>query len=798
MLTKHVNGLKKLNVFMLRLLVLGNKNSKMLDKKKCCTVKSTIQGGKVLHRRRICKWSGYRIVQSKHKRCNWVTGGNKNESFRKYKCCVFKNTCHDKKGCTTVKKNCHFVKVIKTKIVKRCKWKKIGRYGKVNRCCSYRRTCQRGKKCREKLIGCLNACAVITYRPMRRCRVVKVGKSGKQKKCCTWVRRCQRGKCQKKRYKCGGVGPIIYTLRKRECEWNKISRKCRRRKCTTRVETCVNGHCKVHSRSSNYRGKSVCAHPYKKCSWVTVGKTGRRRKCCNKVKKCVGRKCSHKNKFCWWTSQLITRNYEVKCKVQKYGKWKRKQCCNIVRHCCGQKCHYKKTKCTWKGPVIIKRTIKRCSKSKYRGGTRRRCCYSRQHCHNRKCETSKPSCKWVGKATWVSIETSYKWKYRNTEVKQRLYCRWKKTCVGTKKNCRHSRKTCSWKGYKITSKKYHGCSWKPFTKYGRRIKCCSHIKTCHKQHCTKHSKKCKWKGKIFSLRPFNKCRWVKVGGFKQRRRCCSWERHCINRKCFNNNKGCRWTSAVVHKGCVWRDIKVCVAGKKKLPKLTNLCRSSGDPHYSTFRAQRYNMYTPGDWILTKSDSFEVHTRTKTWRRASVNTEFVVKVNKENDRVLCLTENKIYVNGKIVRVAKGNKYTLPLGGFIQKLSTYEIKVQGEDGSFVKARFQHQGTRKRWPRPQFISMWVHSENPSETTGMCSSKSDVKRARGLFTVAYTPELPYNGPTTCAADKMVAARAKCIEGKVAKRHLDICAEDICVSGFSTHLAVKETKDMENDKPKE
>jgi hypothetical protein len=57
-------------------------------------------------------------------------------------------------------------------------------------------------------------------------------------------------------------------------------------------------------------------------------------------------------------------------------------------------------------------------------------------------------------------------------------------------------------------------------------------------------------------------------------------------------------------------------------------------------------------------------------------------------------------------------------------------------------------------------------------------------------SPQIPYKR-FTCSDSKMTEAKEKWKKGGVQERHLDICGEDVCISGFSVHLAVKETENV-------
>jgi len=106
----------------------------------------------------------------------------------------------------------------------------------------------------------------------------------------------------------------------------------------------------------------------------------------------------------------------------------------------------------------------------------------------------------------------------------------------------------------------------------------------------------------------------------------------IQKKC------CIYQYKCTRSGAKRRKNKRCVLIKKDKcsnenleKKHTFICSSVGDPHYQTFSKINFNYYKPGDWILAKSKSFTVSTRTRKWGAAAVNVRIVAVVNKEGEK-----------------------------------------------------------------------------------------------------------------------------------------------------------------------
>jgi len=211
----------------------------------------------------------------------------------------------------------------------------------------------------------------------------------------------------------------------------------------------------------------------------------------------------------------------------------------------------------------------------------------------------------------------------------------------------------------------------------------------------------------------------------------------------------------------------------------HFCRSSGDPHFGTFAGKTFDLYKVGDFQLVNSKSFRVDARHKKWNKAAVNERFAVLMNRKTDRVEVVTEEKVYVNGKAVRLNVGQTYTVAAGGNIHRYQANRIKVTAKNGAYVDAVFNH---GKGWPLPQYADLIVFVPHLRGVSGLCVSSAQQKRAVGVFAHEYNPRFPETKKVKSTPLEKARALARCKKARVYKRHLAMCVTDMIQSGFSIH----------------
>jgi len=249
------------------------------------------------------------------------------------------------------------------------------------------------------------------------------------------------------------------------------------------------------------------------------------------------------------------------------------------------------------------------------------------------------------------------------------------------------------------------------------------------------------------------------------------------------------------KRCV-KPTPTCPSGQKYNKKLKkcvavgrgHFCRSSGDPHFGTFDGKTFDLYKVGDFELVNAPGFRVDARHKKWNTAAVNERFAVLINHKTDRVEVITEEKVLVNGKSVRLNVGQTYTIAAGGNIHRYQANRIKVTAKNGAYVDAIFHH---GKGWPLPQYTDLIVFVPQLRKTTGLCVAANQVKHAVGVFAHEYNPHFPEVKKVVATADQKAKALARCTARKVLKRHLNMCITDMIQSGFSIHA--RDLKAFEN-----
>jgi len=164
------------------------------------------------------------------------------------------------------------------------------------------------------------------------------------------------------------------------------------------------------------------------------------------------------------------------------------------------------------------------------------------------------------------------------------------------------------------------------------------------------------------------------------------------------------------------------------------------------------------------------------------------INHKTDRVEVITEEKVLVNGKSVRLNVGQTYTIAAGGNIHRYQANRIKVTAKNGAYVDAIFHH---GKGWPLPQYTDLIVFVPQLKKTTGLCVAANQVKHAVGVFAHEYNPHFPEVKKVVATADQKAKALARCTARKVLKRHLNMCITDMIQSGFSIHA--RDLKAFEN-----
>lgn len=101
---------------------------------------------------------------------------------------------------------------------------------------------------------------------------------------------------------------------------------------------------------------------------------------------------------------------------------------------------------------------------------------------------------------------------------------------------------------------------------------------------------------------------------------------------------------------------------------TDCGSSSGDPHICTHDQLMYDFQGVGEFVLTKTEGFEVQARFKPWninRLLSVNSALAARFGDDRIAFYSGTPVKMTINGKEVPLNIGDSFTLPGGLFIRR-------------------------------------------------------------------------------------------------------------------------------------
>jgi len=210
---------------------------------------------------------------------------------------------------------------------------------------------------------------------------------------------------------------------------------------------------------------------------------------------------------------------------------------------------------------------------------------------------------------------------------------------------------------------------------------------------------------------------------------------------------------------------------------TKICESNGDPHYSTFSKVRFDYYKPGDWILAKSKSFAVSTRTRPWNRAAVNVRLAARVNKNGEivEIKANSFNKIKINkSKIIELAVGKKYTFYFGGSVIRNSYSQITITSANGDICEAFTFNMGRQgKRNKAPYIMNILMKVAKKSKYTGLCSSQNSIFKSFD-FAREFIPHKEFK-PKRCIGIKRKLITRRCNKRFTRKFARNGCIVDLC-----------------------
>jgi len=151
-----------------------------------------------------------------------------------------------------------------------------------------------------------------------------------------------------------------------------------------------------------------------------------------------------------------------------------------------------------------------------------------------------------------------------------------------------------------------------------------------------------------------------------------------------------------------------------------ICYSLGDPHYKTFNNKYFNNYWVGDFVLVSSKDFTVHTRTRRWGAASVNKR--ISANLSGDIVEAKCAEKFRLNGDMeVELKVGQKYRLPKGGVVERISSHRAYYYSYQAGYLDAEYIGTGSNR------YVNLIVNVPHVPDTTGAC--QGNMIKAHGLF---------------------------------------------------------------------
>jgi len=207
-----------------------------------------------------------------------------------------------------------------------------------------------------------------------------------------------------------------------------------------------------------------------------------------------------------------------------------------------------------------------------------------------------------------------------------------------------------------------------------------------------------------------------------------------------------------------------------------VCSSIGDPHYQTFSKVNFNYYVPGDWVLAKSKSFRVSTRTKKWNSVAVNVRIAVVVNKAGEKVEIKASKygHIKVNGdKIVELSRGKKYSFFYGGSIVRTSQTQFTITSSNGDILEAYTFNMGAYgKKLGAPFIMNVYLKTSKKNRYHGLCSASNDIIHSKD-FAKEYINEDKNFTPKPCIGEVRERIVKRCQQFKGFMRFG--CVVDLC-----------------------
>jgi hypothetical protein len=794
------------------------KHGKFGKRKFCCKRKRFCVGKKCKVQKK-CKFFGKIVKVTRKSSCSIQAYGN--QSSRRQLCCTWKNYCVGLKKfkCRPIQKRCQWRGKIHQKVEKvQCKWEKKTFGKKQRHCCRWFRSCVISKggiqrNCKNGPKVCNWVGFVITKHVRRLCNYKTVGKYGRRKFCCTHFRKCKGKDCQVKKRGCKFFGPTYTRTPSSSCHWKRINKNRKQKKCCYWQNYCVDQKCSESKKHCKNVGKIITTSSFRKCYWKQITENGihqRRQECCRfkRVKGQKGTKITKKSCVFIGKPVLLEKVYykrDTKCTVSE----NRKTCCKRIFKCNTKKnsCKfYKNEKCVLK---IIEIKLPSNPATCVSSGDPHYTTFNGQRFdyyklgdfllfESRGFTVHTRLRNWGG----VSVNTGFAARVNKagetvqTESRDASELLINDKKVTLKNNQKHYFK---FGGYvsktgnllKVVSssgdyidvqaipynnngnKKYQDHYYNIVARVANKLKYQSGFCINSTPQHVNGLFKTEYNPQKKVQKPVKKCESVK------RRR--------IERKCRN-------AGIVSHRGITRCVIDVCygigtiaekkaelikdkvetkkivkpklVAPKPVINKRPGVCYSLGDPHYKTFSGKKFDNYFVGDWVLVKLKGLTVHSTTKRWgARASVNKKIAAKLS--GDVVIAKSSNKFLLNGETeVDLKVGQKYRLPKGGLVHRVSASRVYFYSNQRGFLDADFI--GTGKN----RYVNLIVNVPDYTSATGAC--QGNMIEAKGLFRHE-TKQNKNKKLMKISKNCHDKARVRCKNNGIKRRFLASCIVDVC-----------------------
>jgi hypothetical protein len=195
----------------------------------------------------------------------------------------------------------------------------------------------------------------------------------------------------------------------------------------------------------------------------------------------------------------------------------------------------------------------------------------------------------------------------------------------------------------------------------------------------------------------------------------------------------------------------------------------------------------GDFLLSKIKKFSIHTRTKPWARAFVNTKFAVRV-AGNVIVSQGDFSKIRLNGRIINLKNGRLALSKKSYLIRSNNKLTIVA----GRLAQADFFFNKGNK-WPQPHYYNIFVRSQYAGRARGLC--KGQIVKAGGLFSKKFRPIIKKRVAKKCAKKRQY--RRWCRKNTGSKRARRNCVFDLCAGVANKKQIKRLTKQEKKEKRK-